>query len=1285
MNLKIYFFILIFLMPLIATAQKGGEFEEKIIWTSISAGNDSTYLPFENASLYSDSYSPIWIYHVIEGEPGHFINAEIEILSSSPARNYFLEEWVPEIPTNLSLNVDNFGKREPMAKLRFSPYYSENGTLYKIENYKIKYQLISGTLDGGSRGDFEYKNNSVLRDGEIYKLAISKNGVYKIDAAYISSELDLNPSNINPNHIKIYTNGGGSNPINFEDMVFDDLEQIPGFFSGNGNNSFEDDEFILFYSRNQNDWLYKENPDEEKSLYSEKINIYDEKGYVFLKIDNTPAVRVNENNITSAPDVVNDDIDEVIHYEVDNENILNFRDLAHGGGQQWFGDYFREQRTRDYSSTLNFRNPIVSGQVKFLLQFAARSPVSTYLKVTANGVNFSEPVTNIPMSSTADVSYQTIVINSAFPASSNNIDFELEYGPTGATSFGWLDYISAQARVKNEFRGNSYIIRDHTAANYITLRYNLYNAPDDVIVWDITDPINVSSLRVENLGNSKYYQTNGGTRKEFVAFSLLEDFPKPEFVEKVENQNLHATNSADLLIVYAKNHESEAKRLAAHRSQHDGLEVLVVEDLKVYNEFGGGIKDPMAIRNFARMIFERDPQFRFLLLFGDGTFDHRDIYNQGLDLDNYIPTYQSVGSNAKLYTYPSDDFFAILEEDRSSNLQGFLNIGVGRIPVSDNNQAVAVVNKIINYDKKTDNLGDWKNRIVFLGDDEDSSKHIKDSDLLAQFVDSTYSEFNINKLYADAFPQVSTPGGQRYPEVNRAISEELFKGIMLLNYFGHGGYKSMAQEQIMTIVDVQNWNNADKLPIFITATCTFAPYDDSFIQSIGEEIFLKENGGAIALFTTTRDVFANFNYNLSRSVFKFIFARENGKPLEFGTILRLGKNAAGTSIENTRKFALLGDPSQKIALPTNYINITSVNEREVDGSSPTALDTLKALSKVTVTGTIVDFTGNQLSSYNGILTPTVYDKAKIRQNLGQDPGSSVINFKLQNNILFKGNVTVKNGQFEFSFIVPKDIDYEIGPGKISLYASNGKSGEEATGDFRKVDIGGSSNEINDDTPPIVNVYMNTESFVSGGLTDRNPKIIAKMNDDTGINITGSSIGHDITATLNSDNKNSYILNDFFESSLDDYTSGEVTYPLFGLEPGTYTLRVRAWDIANNPGEGVTEFIVASNEDAALERVLNYPNPFTDNTYFQFEHNIPSGYPLDIKISIYTISGKIIKTIQYSGMSSGSIITDIQWNGRDDFQQKLAAGVYIYRVALSSAAGTANLSGESNFEKLVILN
>jgi hypothetical protein len=326
-------------------------------------------------------------------------------------------------------------------------------------------------------------------------------------------------------------------------------------------------------------------------------------------------------------------------------------------------------------------------------------------------------------------------------------------------------------------------------------------------------------------------------------------------------------------------------------------------------------------------VYERSPNLRYLLLFGDATFDARNIYNQMGNPDVYLPVFQTPGSRSSIFSYPSDDFYALLDEEESASLNGNLDIAVGRIPARNERQAQQMVNKIIRYDNSPETLGDWRNRLVFLADDEDNNRHVIDSDQLARNLDENHPEYNVNKIYIDAFNQVSTPGGQRYPLVNQTISSEMFRGILLLNYFGHGGFKSMAQEQIMTLTDVESWTNRDRLPIFITATCSFAPFDDVFVQSIGEEILLKENGGAIALFTTTRDVFATQNLALARAVFRFLFTLENGRPLTFGEILRRGKNNSTAGTANDRKFALIGDPSQTFGIPTHRVVTTSVNEK----------------------------------------------------------------------------------------------------------------------------------------------------------------------------------------------------------------------------------------------------------------------------------------------------------------------------------------------------------------------
>lgn len=216
--------------------------------------------------------------------------------------------------------------------------------------------------------------------------------------------------------------------------------------------------------------------------------------------------------------------------------------------------------------------------------------------------------------------------------------------------------------------------------------------------------------------------------------------------------------------------------------------------------------------------------------------------------------------------------------------------------------------------------------------------------------------------------------------------------------------------------------------------------------------------------------------------------------------------------------------------------------------------------------------------------------------------------------------------------------------------------------------------------------MNTEDFVFGGITNDKPVLLAKLQDDNGINVVGNSIGHDLDGVLDNNTQNTYLLNDFYEAELDDHTRGTVRYPLAKIAEGRHSIRVKAWDVANNSAEGYTEFIVANSEKIALEHVLNYPNPFTDRTCFQFDHNM-AGQELDVLIQIYTVSGRLIKSLEHTMVSDGALrLGDcIEWDGRDDYGDRLARGVYLYKVKVRSRlTGNNTLNGESDFEKLVIL-
>jgi hypothetical protein len=509
----------------------------------------------------------------------------------------------------------------------------------------------------------------------------------------------------------------------------------------------------------------------------------------------------------------------------------------------------------------------------------------------------------------------------------------------------------------------------------------------------------------------------------------------------------------------------------------------------------------------------------------------------------------------------------------------------------------------------------------------------------------------------------------------------MFSGNLIWNYTGHGSYSRLAEEVVLDQNIINSFNNAQKLPLFITATCDVAPYDNPLVSSIGENLLLRENTGAIALMTTTRIVFAFSNRVMNENYLKTAFQKKPDSTapaqyLSLGDAVRQAKNITYNflaDVVNNRKFTLLGDPALTLAFPAYQVKTTAINGQALTATP----DTLKALSEYTISGVIQDNAGNLLNDFNGTIYPVIFDKMQTVTTLGNDPGSLVVPFQVQKNILFKGKASVSNGRFSFNFIVPKDITYQYGNGKLSYYTDNGN--KDGNGVLSNIIIGGSGNGVTDNQGPDIKAYLNDEKFVSGSITNDRPVLLVKLADSSGINVMGTGIGHDLVAVLDNDQKNTFVLNEFYESEMDNYRRGMVHFQLPVMTPGLHTLTIKAWDVANNSGQAALDFNVVAATEFTLNHVLNYPNPFTTHTTFWFEHNRP-GEELITQIQIYTLTGKLVKSIRKTIFSTGNRSSDVEWDGRDDYGSKIGRGVYIYRLRVQTVDGKA----AEKLEKLFIL-
>ncbi|MFK7809807.1 MAG: type IX secretion system sortase PorU [Saprospiraceae bacterium] len=1286
MKKVIFFFFLISFLPANSQAQsfsvkKTINWDENPVIHNPTGNHSKTIWSFEGAG-YSDR-TPSLPQIGDQFQVSSYGELEVRVIDAqyeSFDKEASQDDWVlsDELVFNTAVTKN---RNDYVGQLQFIPIRKLGPNQFeRLTSFELRVRF-NPQPRANLRGDNTY--TSVLSDGDVYKVSVEGYGIHKMTYSFLKDELGLDIDNIDPRKIKLYGNGGGSLPEPIATERIDDLKENSIWIEGGSDGSFDETDFILFYAEGPHQWVLND----EGTHFDHIPNVYDLKNYYFIKVESDNGLRVGDpshilNSISSTSNNTNTYTDLILIGD-EKYNLLFESPSNQGSGQRWLSEIFSAVRSRDFDAGVD---DIVTGKDAHLkTMFAGRSPSSSRFEISFNGQTInSESIGSVNMTDAESLHARLRSIVTNFTTTSSSLNFTINYPTVGdGTNTGWLDYIQLNVPRPLTLKNNDLIFRDLSSINNNSTTYQLNGANSNTKIWDITDPLGAKLIDNTNLsGNTLSFGALSSELRTFIAFNTNTDFPSPSKEgEKLASQNYHGIGATDMVVIYHSDFEAAAQRFADHRSDHGNISIELVDVEKLYNEFSSGSKDPTAIRDFARMILERDDNFKYLLLFGDGSYDARNINGAGED---FVPVYETPWSFDPIESFPSDDYFALLSDDDGDKItSGLLDLAIGRFPVRTAFEAEGVVNKIIYYDTSKEVLGDWRNKIVFIADDEDTNTHSGDSDEIAEIVKDEQPILNIDKIYFDAYQQVPTSGGARYPKVQETINREIFKGVLALSYMGHGGGRGWAQERVLTNADIASWTNIDNMPLFVTATCSFAGYDEASYTSAGEQTFLKSDGGAIALFTTTRAVYTNSNKALNRAVMDTLFVLSDSFRPTMGEILRLSKNSRTTPnfTENSRKFTMLGDPSQYLAIPTLNIATTSINGSPLNQTP----DTIRALQTVTISGAVINDNGSVITDFNGIVYPTIYDKEVTISTLGQDPGSPVMDFDLQRNIIFKGRASVTNGLFEFTFVVPKDINYEYGEGKISYYAEDGTQ-VDARGYSDRIVIGGTDpNGIQDDEGPLVEVYMNNEEFVSGGITDPNPTLLVKLSDDHGINVVGNSIGHDLSAILDQNTQNTYILNDFYESDVDDHTKGTVSFPLFDMEEGLHQVKVKAWDVANNSAEGYTEFLVTSGEDAALDHVLNYPNPFTTSTSFQFEHNM-ANQTLDVQVLIFTVSGKLAKTITAQVDAKGYRVTDeLKWDGRDDYGDQLAKGVYLYKVKVNSLSDpTGESRSESDFEKLVIL-
>ena len=763
--------------------------------------------------------------------------------------------------------------------------------------------------------------------------------------------------------------------------------------------------------------------------------------------------------------------------------------------------------------------------------------------------------------------------------------------------------------------------------------------------------------------------------------------PSPEYVYNITNQDHHADKEVDMVIIIPTSQKllSPAQRLADFHEQHDSLKVKIVPADELYNEFSSGTPDANAYRRYLKMLYDRaeteEQQPKYLLLFGDAVWDNRMLTSdcKAFDPDDYLLAFESENSFSELYCYVDDGWFTLLDDGEGTNQLSSdkQDVAVGRFPVTTLTDAEAVVDKTISYAEDA-NAGAWQNVIVFMGDDGNQNLHMRDVNETADKISSLYPNYQVKKVMWDAYTRVSSSTGNTYPEVSSIIKQQQALGALIFDYAGHGRPDQISHESVLRLNDFRNFSNSN-LPLWITASCDIMPFDGTE-ATIGETALLNSKGGAVAFYGTTRTVYANYNKSLNTTFLKYVLRQVDGKPTPLGEAQRLTKNEMITTGQdrtaNKLQYSLLGDPALSLNLPRQNMVIDSLAGVKMGTAD---LPELRAGAIVTIKGH-VEKNGLADNSFNGLVTVVVRDTRELVTCKKNDPiqTKTAFTFYDRQKTLYTGSDSVRNGFFEMTFAVPRDINYADGTGLINTYAVSSDHQSLANGAESRFLVNGTDSVSNDSIGPSIYCYLNSPSFVNGGTVNATPYFVALVTDKDGINASGSGIGHDLQLTIDGDMQKTYNLNDHFTFDFGSFTKGSTYYNIPELSEGPHTLTFRAWDVLNNPSTAKLSFNVVKGLQPEIASVSCTNNPATTSTTFIVTHNF-MGSQVDLVIDVFDMSGRLLWQHSESGVSSSNAYT-VSWDLTVDGGARLQTGVYLYRVRLSSDGG----SQATKAKKLVVI-
>lgn len=1186
------------------------------------------------------------------------LKSRLDTLHRLPGGGAAFREGLPASP-----RINSFTKisaHRGFLSVSFVPVVFREGSYQRLNSFKLSLK----SSPGHAEAEKKECTASLLASGRWTKICVGHTGVFKI------TDAELKKMGFpRPEKVRVFGYGGYLLSQRFSEHPAEDLPEVPLLRLPDG---------VLFYGRGTVSWK----PDADGDYFVHERNFYSDEGCYFLT-DREDIPEMAAGVLESSEESAGNRLTTFNSYALHEKDAYSWA----GTGRQLYEDYdYVAGNSRNY--TLSLPGIVSNSPVWLSAVFAARSiGASTYYSVAVNGKTRG----GAALAAIApDNQYYTRAASASVNTSWRSTEPEstvvtvTHTRPSGTS--GRLDYIALNY-IRSLALDAPYLAFRSLASVGKESTFVLSGATASTVVWDVTDPANICRMAGRFSEGTYTFTIPAGKLREFVAVNPeASGFDAVETVENIANQNLHALEATDMIVICPdrKDLMVQAERLAQAHREKDGLSVRVIAAQQIYNEFSSGTPDATAYRRLMKMLYDRFPDQagspKYLLLFGDCSYDNRMLTSSWKSCrpEEYLLSYQSEASLAETSSYVTDDYFGFLDDEEGEELSdAMLDIGIGRFPVRTGAEAKAAVDKSVAY-MENKHAGPWKRTVCYVGDDGDDGLHMSQSEILASYTERNYPSFLVERIYADAYRRESSAAGETYPEATRRLLQLFDKGMLVVNYTGHGSTSAWAAENLLTQADIGRMTSPC-LPLWITATCDFTRFDD-MNTSAGEQAFLNAKGGAIALLTTSRVVYAAQNSTLNQAFLRHLFSRPEGKRLRLGDVMRLSKCDASLATDrNKLNFSLIGDPALTLAYPDYQIRVDEF--AGVDVTEDTDIyPQVKAGGKITVKGRVLTPEGALAEEFTGTIHPVVLDSKEEVTTL-DNRGEGAYTYMERSKTLFSGSDSVRQGRFEFTFPVPLDINYSDEEGLLNLYASDAAHAHEGGGAFSRFLVGGTDDDVSltDTLGPKITVYLNTPDFRCGGQTNVTPLFVAELEDADGINTVGNGIGHNLSLSIDGSAVMTYNLNDYYVPVAGDYTRGTVRFSVPQLVEGKHTLSFRAWDLLNNSSARTLEFEVVRGLRPGLFSVACTQSPARENTTFVLSHNRP-GSTLSVRMSVYDFAGQEMWTHLEEGISEGQAYY-VEWDLCSNSGQRLAPGVYLYRASIVSDGSRESTESQ----KIIILS